>query len=531
MMPSGTASASPPPSPSGTEARQRPAPADETTAGRLNSRLILVNLSMLAAPVATFAVTTVVTGGDIGLQGLITLASFSLTFLVIAGISVMRLITTRYWVTADRVELRSGLLFRSHRSIPVDRVRGVDLTANPLHRLFGLTSVRIGTGEQSSSSDRKLSLDGISEDDAVRLRREIIERREAARGSAHRTRDGVAPILTMDWAWLRYAPLTVWGIGGVFLAAGSVYRTLDEMRVDPLELAIVKDFQHRLGSVPLWFGVLLAVVVIVAIGVIGSTATFVEGWSRYGLEREEGGNFRIRRGLLITRSTTIEERRLRGVEVSEPMLLRWAGGARLSAVAGGLGSRDENRSRSRLTPPVPRRTALAVAADILKEDESPTAPDTLVAHPRVALRRRINRGVSVVVATAALFTGFGLWLTPVLVHTGWVLALVLLPAVVALAYDAYRTLGHGLRGNYLVARAGAFAHRTVALRRDGIIGWSVSRSLFQRRAGLLTLGATTGAGNGVYKVRDVAVSEGLAFAEEAVPELLAPFIERGPGRG
>jgi putative membrane protein len=66
----------------------------------------------------------------------------------------------------------------------------------------------------------------------------------------------------------------------------------------------------------------------------------------------------------------------------------------------------------------------------------------------------------------------------------------------------------------------------VALKRTDIVGWSISRSIFQRRAGLLTLGAATAAGENCYKVRDVAVSDGLAFAEEAVPDLLAPFLER-----
>ncbi|WP_055552754.1 hypothetical protein [Streptomyces sp. NBRC 110028] len=41
---------------------------------------------------------------------------------------------------------------------------------------------------------------------------------------------------------------------------------------------------------------------------------------------------------------------------------------------------------------------------------------------------------------------------------------------------------------YVVASCGTFAHRAAALRRDAIIGWTITRSAFQRRAGLLTLG-------------------------------------------
>lgn len=495
--------------------------ADGPEWSRLSPRLLWVNLSKLAGPLVLFAVTVALTGAN--LQALISLGSLVITFLVITGVSTMRLLTTRFRVTGDRVELRSGLLFRSRRSVPFDRIRSVDIEAKPMHRLFGLTSLLIGTGEQTSSSSRKLSLDGITRRDARQLRRLLIDRRDSGRATGQ---DEDVTIAEMDWAWLRYAPLTVWGIGSVFAGVGTAYRILHEMKVDPLELGIVKDIEDRFGSVPLWFGILVAVVITALLGAAVSTATFVDAWTNYRLERERDAGFRIRRGLLISRSVSIEERRLRGVEVAEPMLLRWAGGASLSAIAGGLSNSDENRNRCSLTPPVPRDEALRVAADVLAEERPPTEMK-LVAHSRVALRRRINRGLWVLVPVVAILLGLGLWLTPVLVHTAWITALVGLPVVIALANDAYRALGHGVRDRYLVVRAGTFTRRTVALQRDGVIGWNISRSYFQRRNGLLTIGATT-AGVGCYKVRDVSVGVGLAYAEEAVPELLAPFIERVP---
>ncbi|MFE2513519.1 PH domain-containing protein [Streptomyces naganishii] len=489
---------------------------------RLNARLILVQLSILAAPAASFAGTLLITGGTLNLQSLITLGSLLITACVITGISLMRFLTTRYRITGDRIELRSGLLFRSHRSIRLDRIRGVDLTANPVHRVFGLTSVRIGTGDQTSSS-RRLSLDGVSKAQGAELRQRLLSRRDAVTG--HPGDDDDHTIADLDWAWIRYAPLTIWGVGGVLLGVGTVYRTLHEMRIDPLELGFVKGIEHRYGSVPLWFGVLVTVVILVVIGAVGSTATFTEGWYGYRLEREDGGTLRVLRGLLVTRSVTIEEQRLRGVELGETMLLRWAGGARLNAVASGLGDRDENRKRRMLTPPVPRAEALRVAADVLGESQSPTSAAELTPHPRSALRRRVNRALTATVLISAVPALLGALLWTPLLYVAAACAVVLLPVTLALAHDAYRTLGHGLHGRYLVTRYGTFSHRTVALQREGIIGIGVSRSLFQRRSGLLTLTATTAAGDHKYKVRDVTVTDGLALAERAVPGLLAPFLE------
>ncbi|GAB3958420.1 PH domain-containing protein [Actinoallomurus acanthiterrae] len=489
---------------------------------RLDARLILANMSLLAAPLASFGGTFLVTGGELGLLALITLGSILVTFLVVTGFGLMRFLTTRYRITEDRIELRSGLLFRSERALPLDRVRSIDLTANLLHRIFGLTSIRIGTGEQTSASSRRLTLDGVGKVQAAELRRRLLRR------TGRTTVDDDGPIAAMDWSWVRYGPLTVWGVGSLLAAVGTAYRTLHEMKVDPLEFGFVKDIEKSYGSVPLWFGILVTLLVITVLGALVSTFALIEGWRGYRLERADGGVLRVRRGLLVTRSVTIEERRLSGVELREPMLLRWAGGARLNAVADGLGDRDENRRRRLLTPPMPRDEVLLVAADVQAEDESPTASADLRAHPRVVLRRRITRALIVTALVVAAPAVLGAWLSSSFLYAAVACGLVLVPAAVALAFTAYRALGHGLHGRYLVTRAGAFARCTVALKREDIIGWSISRSIFQRRAGLLTLGAATSAGEHCYKVRDVAVSDGLAFAEEAVPDLLAPFLQRKP---
>ncbi|MGC9501265.1 PH domain-containing protein [Streptomyces sp. WG7] len=498
---------------------------------RLSPRLLLVNLGMLSGPLALFALTLLQTGA--GLQALISLGSLLTTFLVITWIGTMRLLTTRFRIADGRVELRSGLLFRSHRSLPVDRIRSVDIHAKPLHRLFGLASLRIGTGGQGTPSGRELRLGGVTRNHADNLRRLLLDPRGRA-GTGRRApgpgEDGDPPVAEVDWAWLRYAPLSPWGLGAVLVGVGTVARVLGEMKINPLDLAVVTQLRDRFGSVPWWFGVLATVVALLVIGAALSTAAFVEGWSGYRLEREGDDAYRVCRGLLVHRSVTLERRRLRGIELIEPMPLRWAGAARLDAVAGGLGSSEENRSRRSLTPGVPRQEALRVAADVLSEELSPTQTAEFAAHPRAALRRRINRGLLVLAPLVAVPPLLLPWLGPVVVHVAWITALLGLPTVLVLAHDAYRALGHDLRDRCLVVRAGTFARRTAAVQRDGVIGWKITRSAFQRRRGLLTLGATIAAGDSCYKVRDVGVADGLALAEEVVPGLLTPFLERDPER-
>ncbi len=114
---------------------------------------------------------------------------------------------------------------------------------------------------------------------------------------------------------------------------------------------------------------------------------------------------------------------------------------------------------------------------------------------------------------------------------GWLLdtragfaSLVLLPVAAWLAVDRYRSLGHALTARHLVTRLGGLRRRTVALQRDGVIGWTVRQSVFQRRAGVVTAEAVTAAGRGGYLVLDVAADDAVALADAVTPELLTPFL-------
>jgi putative membrane protein len=156
----------------------------------------------------------------------------------------------------------------------------------------------------------------------------------------------------------------------------------------------------------------------------------------------------------------------------------------------------------------------------------PTADAVLRRHPAAARRRRLTRAASASVLA---------WVALALIHVatdGVAVSALAAPAALtagtgAYALDTYRNLGHAVSGRYLVVRRGSLARRTVALQRTGVIGWNVRRTVFQRRLGLATLEATTAAGRGSYKLSDVDSGDGLRFATEAVPGVLAPFLADG----
>ncbi|RCV48740.1 PH domain-containing protein [Marinitenerispora sediminis] len=496
---------------------------DSTQWRRLSARSALAATVLLAAVIgapALVAALVVAVAWSVPV-GLAVAGGAVLLVAALTGGEWVRVRRTRYRLTPERLELRAGLLAQTLRSVPRDRIRSVDVTADVVARLLGVGTVTIGTGETAGAEGVRLrSLDAA---DADLLRRTLLDRGAAA---AEAARPGEGTIARLDPRWLGYAPLAEWapllGVG----AYGGLYSVLSwfgEDRANRVAAAVFESVR------PYWLlaapGALLLVLLT---GMAAAALIGVETWWGYRLEREVDGSLRLRRGLLTTTSISLEQSRLRGVELCEPVPLRWAGGARLRAVATGLGAaKDEEKvGRDTLTPQLPLAVAHRVAAGVMRAERSPFAAAPLRAHPAAARRRRLVRailaGAAAAAATAALVAAVPA--TP-----GWVWAAPLAVLAVALpwAHAAYRALGHAVAGEYLLVRAGGLLRRTVAVRREGVIGWRITRSPFQRGAGLATVGAATAAGAGMYRAGDVDLGAGLAFADAAVPGLLAPFLVRG----
>ena len=72
-----------------------------------------------------------------------------------------------------------------------------------------------------------------------------------------------------------------------------------------------------------WAVLIVFLVIIVIVALLSAGGYILQFWG-FRLSRQ-GDTLHVSRGLLTTRQTTIEERRLRGAEISEPLLLRWVG--------------------------------------------------------------------------------------------------------------------------------------------------------------------------------------------------------------
>ncbi len=71
----------------------------------------------------------------------------------------------RYRLSTDEMVVRDGILTRTERHIPYERIQNIDLVQNPLHRLCRVALVRVETasGTRPEAVMRVLSLDAVTE--------------------------------------------------------------------------------------------------------------------------------------------------------------------------------------------------------------------------------------------------------------------------------------------------------------------------------------------------------------------------------
>ena len=333
-------------------------------------------------------------------------------------------------------------------------------------------------------------------------------------------------ISQFDPRWVLLAPLSLMGLVAVAVVAGAGAQLL--------RTAVGDDVWRSAPAQAAWgwissFSVIVAVVVVLVVLLVAnavlSPVLYVLVYGGYRLTSHHA-SLHVNYGLITQRSVTIEEARIRGVRLAEPLLLRLVKAGRLAVVAAGLGAKKDSEGKEKtsndmLLPVAPVAEAHRVTAAVLRCMASPLAVP-IRRHPTASLRPILLQWAVFAVPAVVLGILAALDIVPVWLPEA---ALVLVIAGIVGAALEYTNLGHARAGEYLVARHGSGVRTTTAVRCDGIIAWQFRRSVLQRRPRLLTATAAVAAGKGTHTISYAGQDTILLVARDAVPGLLDPFLE------
>ena len=433
--------------------------------------------------------------------------------LVLAAVFVVLPLAVLLWwrftyrVAGGRLEVRSGLVNRTTRVVPLDRVRGVDLTAPFFHRLLGLVKVEIeaaaGGGDKA-----ELSLAAVSRAEGEALRERLL-------GGVRAEETGEAPPLYRATPRL----LAVGGLlSGRYLLApaaivGILFNLADDLPGGLVERG-TEAVADRAPTDPLGI-VAAAGAVILLVALFAAGGSLLVDWG-FAL-RAEGDRLTAERGLLTRRTVSIDRERIRGLDVRDTPLRRPFGLAAVTAIAGGVRGAG---GRTTLAPVVAGGDVVALLRSVDPAAPDPRAP--LTVHPAPARTRRFARALPLPVLVTVLALALGWW---------WVAAvgLAAVAAAAALAVDRYRQLGHGFDGRRVAVRGGSLMRRWSELDPAGIVAFELRRSPTQRRAGLATLVLHLGEGVGSRGALDLGGDQAGALLAELHPRLFAPLLESAGG--
>jgi putative membrane protein len=465
--------------------------ADPQPWARLNPRMLLVHpLRELIRylPVLLIALVAGSVGGEP--WWVYVLSGFGIV------IGLLRWFTTSYRITDSHVEIKRGILNRTVLSVPRDRIRSVDVDSTLLHRIFGLSVVKVGTG--ASHGTDNLEFNAMRSGDVPAFRTQLLS--HVSKNLPPDTDD--ADVIGRNFSrwrpsWVRYAPFTLSGVGSIVVVVFFVLQTQFFDNGILTRLPIVKDELARIQHLPTLTLVLWSALILVVAASLVAAVRYILTYSHFAISRVDQATLHITHGLLRVRQVTLDEKRLRGVQLSEPLSLRAVGAAWTHAIMTGLGR--QRGGVALLSPPGPRDEGIRIAAEIVGVEHGLTEP--LIQHGTRAHRRRYTRaaefvGVLAVIALAAQLLG-------ILSPSVWWAFVVIIPFSVFLAWDRFRGLGHALLPGWVIAQSGSLNRKRVVLSAEGVIGWTIRRSLFQRRAGLATLIATTAAGKHHYRILDI----------------------------
>ena len=429
-------------------------------------------------------------------------------FSVVWGVLSWR--ATTYRVSGGAFHLKRGVLQKSERSLPLERIQNVNTVQGIVQRLFGVVEVRVeaaGGGEEP-----EISLPALSRNDARTLREELTRTRRASGEAGNVLQEEPSPTVLrrLSARDLFVAGMTSGQIGIAASVVVGASQTVDQLLPRDLAERLSETLLPRTVS-----AILLLVLAFALFAWVLAILGTVLAHAGFTLSRSADGKYlHIKRGLVSRYETTVPLARIQAIKVVEGVLRQPFGLAAVRVESAGFA--EERGVSTILFPLLPRKEVEEFVRTAAPSFAAPL--ENLKPLPTRARRRyafRATLPALLVSAPAVIF----------LFPWGLLVLLFALPAAL-FGLLRHRAAGHGLDGDRLVFRFRRLARTTVVASRSRLQSRGYSVSPFQRRLGLATMEVEVASGSGgtAFRLADVEEVSASNLVERLGPEIAAAEV-------
>ena len=255
------------------------------------------------------------------------------------ALSLLGWLRLTYTVGVDDIRVESGLLSRTARSVPYERIQDISLEQKLVPRLLGLVAVKFETG---AGAGEDLSLQYLTEDEGERLRELVRERRDdgaavPAVGAEEQRPDPVlfamSPQRVLTFGLFNFS-LVVMAVVGGLLQQFDAFLPFNPFDFDAWHdvLAGPGTWLAGLGLAAQITGAIVAGVLLLLVGVVsGVVRTALREWN-FRLEQTSRG-LRRRRGLLTRTDVMLPVHRVQAQTIDTGILMHRFGWKQMSLVS------------------------------------------------------------------------------------------------------------------------------------------------------------------------------------------------------
>ncbi len=484
--------------------RQRPAPPESSDEAHEPHRT--APLSVIAGAVgslqnAIFPAIAAAFGTGIGGWGLLIGLGVGLLIAVMgSAFSYIAWRRLTYTIGEQDIRVESGVLSRSARSVPYERIQDVSLEQKLLPRLLGLVAVKFETG---AGGGEDLSLSYLTEAEGERLRELIRERRDDAETGANTGANTDAPDGEAAADARSEEGETLFAMGprelftfGLFEFSLAVFAVLAGLAqyadtffdIEVWDVDLWRELAEEqggwlfeLGAYMQALAIALSLLGIVLIGsATGLLRTFAREWD-FRLERTRRG-FRRRRGLFTRTDVVMPVHRVQALSIGTRFVRYRLGWHSLKFVSL---AQDAGSSNHVVAP-----FAKLVALDPIVAAAGFRRPDEAVRWHRAALAYRNVAIVTdlAIFAVIGVIAGVSTWINVPEYSVLVVAGIVALAAVSALAeWLAWRFKRHALEDHQIIAMTGVLAPSMQIATRVKLHSVEIAQGPIARHYGFATL--------------------------------------------